>query len=225
MKTEQVLTRKMGILNVKQRISDKMFNATYLIEQWNKLNPDKKKRVQSFWDDNRRSIHEFMMEMDSDLNSRNSCDLEIIDFQLLRSKYTNTKRGKHNGGTWMNPYLFIKFAMWVSPKFEYHVVKFVYDQLVNHRHDAGDNYKEFSAALSKFNPASKDRSNVAKALNYVVFNKHSKELRNTASNKQMEDLKDLEKRYAYLINEEYIKSPKELIGKLRKEWESRYIPF
>lgn len=45
MKTEQVLTRKMGVLDVKQRISDKMFNATYLIEQWNKLNPNRKKRV------------------------------------------------------------------------------------------------------------------------------------------------------------------------------------
>lgn len=166
-----------------------------------------------------------MTEMDSDLNNRNSCDLEIVDFQLLKSKYTDTKRGKHNGGTWMNPYLFIKFAMWVSPKFEYHVVKFVYDQLVNHRHDAGDNYKEFNAALSKFNPTAKDRSNVAKALNYVVFNKHNKELRNTANNKQMEDLKDLEKRYAYLINEEYIRSPRELVDKLRKEWKSRHIPF
>lgn len=225
MKTEQVLTRKMGILNVKQRISDKMFNATALISCWNKLNPGDKRRLDNFWTHNRNSIHGFLMEMDSDLNTSNSSYLKLTDFDKLKLKYTDTRRGKINGGTWMNPYLFIKFAMWVSPKFEYHVVKFVYDQLVNHRHDAGDNYKEFSAALSKFNPTTKDRSNVAKALNYVVFNKHGKELRNTASNKQMEDLKDLENRYAYLINEEYIKSPKELISKLRKEWESRHIPF
>ena len=35
MKTNQILTRKMGDFNVNQRTSDGMFNATELIKQWN----------------------------------------------------------------------------------------------------------------------------------------------------------------------------------------------
>ena len=35
MKTNQILTRKMGDFNVNQRTSDEMFNATELLKQWN----------------------------------------------------------------------------------------------------------------------------------------------------------------------------------------------
>lgn len=35
------------------------------------------------------------------------------------------RKGK-NGGTWMHPYLFIKTAMWINPKFELQVIRFVY---------------------------------------------------------------------------------------------------
>lgn len=223
MKTEQVLTRKMGEFDVLQRISDSKFNATALLDQWNKSIPkDSKKRIDKFL--GLSQVKEFMSELEQQIKVDKNTP---FDYQLVIT--TRKKLKNHNGSVknihWMHPYLFIKLAMWLNPRFEVTVIKFVYDQLVDHRHDAGDNYKEFSAALSKFNPTTKDRSSVAKALNYVVFNKHDKELRNTANNKQMEDLKDLEKRYAYLINEEYIKSPKELISKLRKEWRSRYIPF
>ena len=47
MKTNQVLTRKMGAFDVLQRTSDGMFNATALLNQWNKLNKEKRK-FQSF---------------------------------------------------------------------------------------------------------------------------------------------------------------------------------
>ncbi len=38
MKTNQILTRKMGSFDVKQRTKDSMFNATALLEQWNTVN-------------------------------------------------------------------------------------------------------------------------------------------------------------------------------------------
>lgn len=217
----------MGDFEVKQRINDSMFNATALVDQWNRLNPDKKKRVQSFWDDNKNSIHEFMLEMDSDLNNRNSGDFQIIDFQLLKSKYTDTKRGKYNGGTWMNPYLFIKFAMWISPKFEYHVVKFVYDQLIQCRHKAGDNYKKLNSAIRVFRPDVDQRKEVARAINYIVFKKHERGLRDTATEDQLQRIHELESSYSDFIERGYIRSYKQLMTELRKEYQKEYnnVPF
>lgn len=49
----------------------------------------------------------------------------------------------------MHPILFVKFAMWLNPRFEVQVIKFVYDQMLKYRNDAGDAYKELCAAISK----------------------------------------------------------------------------
>ena len=53
----------------------------------------------------------------------------------------------NNGGTWMHPILFIKFAMWLNPRFEVQVIKFVYDQMIQYRNEAGDAYNELASAL------------------------------------------------------------------------------
>ena len=42
MKTNQIMTRKMGDFNVYQRTKDAMFNASSLMEQWNKHSKQKK---------------------------------------------------------------------------------------------------------------------------------------------------------------------------------------
>lgn len=57
-----------------------------------------------------------------------------------------------NGGTWMHPILFVKFAMYLSPRFEYHVLKFVSDEMIRYRNDAGDAYKELSSAIMRIVP-------------------------------------------------------------------------
>lgn len=49
MKTNQIMKRPMGEFVVEQRTIDSMFNATYLLEQWNKAHPDKKRSLDNFW--------------------------------------------------------------------------------------------------------------------------------------------------------------------------------
>lgn len=44
----------------------------------------------------------------------------------------------------MHPILFVKFAMWLNPRFEVQVIKFVYDQMLKYRNDAGDAYNWYS---------------------------------------------------------------------------------
>ena len=48
--TNQLMLRKMGDFDVIQRTKDGYFNATNLLNQWNKKNPDKQRRLDKFWD-------------------------------------------------------------------------------------------------------------------------------------------------------------------------------
>lgn len=98
----------------------------------------------------------------------------------LKQVLTKTARGA-NGGTWMHPILFIKFAMYLNPAFEYQVIKFVADEMIAYRKDAGDAYKALAAAVSKICSPEKlnaTMSLVGKGVNFIVFNQHSKEQRN-----------------------------------------------
>ena len=129
MKTNQNLIRKMGDFDIYQRTSDGMFNATELLKQWNKQN-GMKKEIKDYFDN--KAAKEFIQV--------------IIDRENLNkgnSPYLKT-RGRENGGTWMHPLLFIDFAMWINPAFKYDVLKFVYDELIKYRNDAGDAYRDIS---------------------------------------------------------------------------------
>lgn len=160
--------------------------------------------------------------------AENELGFKSVDFTDLKNLLSRTCRGKKNGGTWMHPVLFIKFAMWLSPRFEYHVLKFVADEMIKYRNDAGDAYKALSTAISglvsrDFMPAA--MSKVAEALNWIVFNEHHNGARNThgEENKQRE-LFLLENKITDLINEGFITSFKQLEGYLGTLWRNKWSP-
>ena len=107
MKTNQNMIRKMGDFEVIQRTSDGMFNATQLMTQWN-LTSKQSKEVTKFFDNENTKEFVKALLIEENLNTQ--------DFAYL------TTRGKY-GGTWMHPYLFVKFAMWLNPSFEVKVIK------------------------------------------------------------------------------------------------------
>jgi hypothetical protein len=196
MKTNQVMIRTMGTFKVEQRTKDGMFNATKLLTQWNSVS-GKKKAIKDF------------------LENQGTIDfIEVLNNEEFpnggNSPYLAT-RGKH-GGTWMHPVLFIKFAMWINPKFEYFVIRFVYDQLIEFRHLAGDQYRSLGRALARFEKV--DYGRVAKGLNHIVFGTHQHELRQSASVQQLKSLSSLQEKLAFAINMGYIKSYDELISEM-----------
>ena len=200
MKTSVVLTRKMGDFDVLQRTSDGMFNATELLKQWNK-SKGMKKEIGDYFDNN--SSKEFINTIiqKENLNKGNSPYL--------------TTRGK-NGGTWMHPLLFIDFAMWINPSFKYDVLKFVYDQLIKYRNDAGDAYNEMASAAIR---------NVAKAINYVVYGNHEKGMRNKVGEEaQTRELYEVERDISKLITNGFITNYDQLMNYLRKEWNKKWQP-
>lgn len=212
MKTNQILTRKMGDFNVNQRTSDGMFNATELLKQWNEKSGQQKQMVH--FTEN-ASTKEFIQTIENDVVSKE------------RNSVLMQSRGK-NGGSWMHPYLFIDFAMWINPKFKLQVIKFVYDELIKNRHDAGDNYRLLAEAVAKivdraFLPVA--IQNIAKAINYVVFNKHVSGIRNSqASEETLKQLSDLEFKLSELINEGFIKDYEQAMSYLRKQWNNKHQP-
>ena len=207
MKTNMIMIRPMGEFEVHQRTKDSMFNATDLLNQWNEKNRTKKE-IKKFFDN--KSTKEFIetLKKRENLNRENSA--------YLKSK------GRY-GGTWMHPLLFIDFAMWINPSFKYDVLKFVYDELIANRHDAGDSYKALSSAGSSLKGY--DFKEVARALNWIVFNKHEEELRQNADEKELKELADLEKRIAYAIESGFVKSHDALMKHLRQIWNKKYAKF
>lgn len=204
------MIRKMGNFNVVQRTKDSMFNATQLLKQWNKYSGQKK--MMSHFLEN-ISTKEFIkvLENDNDTSYRNSV--------IMKSR---ANKGI-NAGTWMHPYLFIDFAMWLNPKFKLEVIKFVYDQLIEFRHSAGDMYRGLTNSLMKFKDV--NYSQVAKGLNWITFDKHESGIRQVASQNQLKELTDLQKKLAFAIDMGYIKSYDQLIKEMRKLYNVKNSKF
>jgi len=204
MKTNVNMIRKMGNFDVIQRTKDGMFNATTLIKQWNNTSGQQKK-LDHFFENKSTKEYVDVLVNELNLNTRNSVYLKT--------------RGK-NGGTWMNPYLFIDFAMWLNPKFKFSVIKFVHDQLIEFRHNAGDKYIELSASAARFKDV--NYSDMAKALNYIVFNRHEKGIRQTANPVQLKELSDVQKKLSFAIDMGYIRNYNQLLAEMRRMWHFKY---
>ena len=96
MKTNKVMIRKMGNLEVHQRTKDGYFNATTLLKQWNMLNGTKKEITKFFELDQTKAFLEVLT---------NEEGLHTQESAYVKSR---ASRGK-NAGTWMHPILYIKY--------------------------------------------------------------------------------------------------------------------
>ena len=170
---------------------------------------------------------EFISALSKDESQR--ANMLIAENQLIiRVKGRTTKNGKTPDKVWMNPILFIKFAMWINPTFEVKVLRFVYDEMIRYRNEAGDAYKELSSAVMKIVPKDympKAMKKIGEALNWIIFNGHEKLLRNKhGDERKQRELWQLEKKIADLINEGFITAFDPLIDYLRKLYEKKNNP-
>ena len=204
----------MGTFDVTQRTKDGFFNATALAKQWNKTN-NQRKEVTDFLRLN--STKEYIQAIEND-----------IDILNTGNPVFKIGRGKYSGGTWMHPYLFIDFAMWLNPTFKLQVIKFVYDEMIKYRNLAGDSYKELCSAVSKLVP--KDFvvtaiRKVAEALNYIVFGDHKNGIRNDFGEEQkQQELWEFQRKVTSLINEGFISTFESLVDYLRTSYKNKHLP-
>lgn len=214
MTTNQNMIRKMGNFDVTQRTKDGFFNATALAKQWNKTN-NQRKEVTDFLRLN--STKEYIQAIENDIDILNT------GFPVFK-----IGRGKYSGGTWMHPYLFIDFAMWLNPTFKLQVIKFVYDEMIKYRNLAGDSYKELGSAVSKLVPrefVANAMKKVAEALNYIVFGDHKNGIRNDFGEEQkQQELWEFQRKVTSLINEGFISTFEALIDYLRTSYRNKHLP-
>lgn len=204
MKTSVNMIRRMGGFNITQRTKDSFFNATELLKQWNEYSGQKKEVTKFFELENTKEFINALLE-EENLNTQDSAYLKT--------------RGKY-GGTWMTPILFIKFAMWLNPHFEVKVIKFVYDNLIAFRNDAGDNYIELSNSAQRLNNC--DFKQMARGLNWIVFNRHKRDIRQEATQDQLKEMNDIQKKLAFAVDMGYIKSFDELINEMRRMYHLKW---
>lgn len=213
MKTNQVVLRPMGCFSVEQRTKDGMFNATALLKQWNESAGEKKEIKKFFENQNTKEFISALIE-EENLNGEKSAYL--------------TSRGKYNGGTWMHPILFVKFAMWLNPRFEVKVIKFIYDQMIAYRNEAGDAYRELSMAVAKIvtpNFMANAMRQTAEAINWCVFNQHETAIRNKhGEENKMRQLFELERKVASLIEDGFITKFDDMMEYLRNQWRKANVP-
>lgn len=185
MKTSIVMSRDLSGFTVRQDSKNQFFNANDLLEIYNAAN-GVDKRIQSYLvNESTKSFLSALMA-DENLNSKESSELE--------NGFMLTKRGKY-GGTWMHPYLFIDFAMWLSPEFKVTVIRWVYDNLIELRNECGNTFKDVNEAIFDLKPNSAPfvYSNEANMINKLVFGSITTGQRNLASERQLDMLRQLQK--------------------------------
>lgn len=210
MKTSVNLVRKIGEYDVLQRTSDGYYNATALLKSWN-IKSGSKKEVSKFL------ALESTKSLISEISNRENLNTQNVAY---------LKRGKHNGGTWVHPLLFIEFAMWVNVGFKYDALKFLQDQLVEYRIKIGDKHKETMKSLSILNPTKNDYELINKGINCIVFGKSFTGIRNSSTIEQLNELYKIQSDIDLLISRGYINSVSEVVAHLRKEFKIKNnIPF
>ena len=219
MKTNVIMTRPMGQFDVLQRTSDGFFDGNALLSQWKREHPTCKDSISDFLE--QKKVQAFIAEMEGELGEFAQPHKWVLaETQAFKSikyiKGKNTAKGRTKDQVWMHPYLFIKFAMWINPKFELQVIKFVYDELIKCRHLAGDNYNVLTDC---------DYREVATAIQWIVFNRTGKNLRQQATQKQLSEISDIENKLAYAIDMGFIKNQAQLICTMRKMYNDKYQKF
>lgn len=217
--TSVTMVRKMGSFDILQRTKDGYFDANILLSQWNLRKENPKRKMIEFLESPKTLI--FIKEIELESHSGNSEHGEFSAFTIKKGR--NTVNGKTKDEVWMHPYLFIDFAMWLNPKFKLSVIKFVYDQLIQQRTLAGDNYKTLSSSIVKLKGYSFQE--VAKAIQWIVYNKTGKELRQTATQEQLQEINDIQTKLAFAIDMNYIISYEQLMNELRKMYNKKYQKF
>ena len=224
MKTNQIITRQMGDFNVYQQTKDAYFDTSALLHQWN-MNRKTKKKIDEFL--RIKPTKEFIDELGNELKINDTDYNQHQEPTLIYTIKGRTLKGK--GSTpdkvWMHPYLFIKFAMWLNPRFEVQVIKFVYDQLITLRNQIGDGYKEFSNACSKIGCVTPDDYKImARCLNCAVLGKERQSRqRNELTEKEADDIGKISNLFVNAVENGWITTIDQAKAYFRKEYNSRFL--
>lgn len=130
MKTNQIMIRPMGEFTVSQRTKDSYFDGGDLLRQWNSVKGNEQRKMDEFLLAKRTGdfIEALIAEERENGLGENSpkIDNQVVKKSKVKEK---GKAGRPKEEVWMHPFLFTKFAMWINPRFEVKVIRFVEDKI------------------------------------------------------------------------------------------------
>jgi len=203
MKTAVVMQRQFNGKAIRQNSKTAFLNLNDLMECYLEENPKSSKKVENYMrlqqtSEFAETIRESLLEANNQ-NTHKNGDFVLPLVEPL--EVFETKRGK-NGGTWVHPYLFLDFAMWLNPRFKLWAMSIIEDKLIELRNEDGDRFKDMMFALKASGAVSpREYMKECLMLNNIVFGNSSKEQRNSASPDQLSLLNKLQKYNAHLISQ------------------------
>ena len=146
MKTNQIMIRPMGEFTVSQRTKDSYFDGGDLLRQWNSVKGNEQRKMDEFLLAKRTGDFIEALIAEERENSP-KIDNQVVKKSKVKEK---GKAGRPKEEVWMHPFLFTKFAMWINPRFEVKVIRFVYDEMIQYRNLAGDAYPAMCRAVFQY---------------------------------------------------------------------------
>lgn len=145
------MIRPMGEFTVSQRTKDGYFDGGDLLRQWNSVKGNEQRKMDEFLLAKRTGdfIEALIAEERENGLGENSpkIDNQVVKKSKVKEK---GKAGRPKEEVWMHPFLFTKFAMWINPRFEVKVIRFVYDEMIQYRNLAGDAYPAMCRAVFQY---------------------------------------------------------------------------
>lgn len=225
---------------VEQRTKDGYFNATSLLNIFLRDDSSPKKMMAHFFEN--KDTKRYLIALANDINIDNNDNIAFPIFVKNEDGLIISINNKNNmvspndlyissrgkgGGTWMHPFLFIKFAMWLSPEFEVQVTKWIADGLIHVRREASNGYKDMIKAITRYHlrldgcmPTKDDYSKEAMLINYAFTEKEGeKPDRQKLGEVDLKLLRELEMLNTELLDEhEDFESRKEELIKYKKRF-------
>lgn len=154
-------------------------------------------------------------------------DLNISKITDLKKYHMAYRKGSGPGQKWfIDPYFFVMIALELDPDIYATVVIWLTDGLIKNRNLAGDAYiktcKSVSSLIKDKSELSDRIKRVAKAINFIIFNKHEDGIRNQATENQLNEISELEIAISSIIDGGFITSYEELINYLGNEWKKKW---
>jgi hypothetical protein len=211
MKTAVIMQRQFNGLPIRQNSKTGFLNVNDLMDCYLTENPKSSKKVENYFRLNQtKEFAETIREAELEAKNQNTHKNGDLVLPLVEPiKVIESKRGV-NGGTWVHPYLFLDFAMWLNPKFKLWAMSIIEDKLIELRNESGEKFKEMNQALKSSGATSpREYMKEASLMNKLTFGNPKGGQRNQATQDQLKMLNKLQKYNAHLIGQGMTHSARE----------------
>ena len=197
-------------LEVKQEVDTLLYNATDLLNAYNKAKWEQKRIDNYLANQSTKEYIELLLEKELEkAPSVNTLNSRYLEKELEKAPSVNldkpqvgwvvvTRRGKF-GGTWFNQHLLVDFMMWLSPEFKHEAINFILtgQSLALGRNKIKEGYKRMCHAI--MDSWSSNYRDEATMLNVLVSGSPSSNQRARYWEDKLQLMDDMQKANATMI--------------------------